>query len=90
MQEKGIKAKTLAEKMNLSEVSVSALVKGRSNNLETLAKAAQCIGVPLWQLFVEPSEVNCQASSVSSTDEEVQKLRCPYCGEVLQITIKKV
>ena len=41
MQEKGMMSKTLAEKIGISEVSVSALVNGKSNNLETLAKAAE-------------------------------------------------
>jgi len=84
MQAKGIMSKTLAENIGLSEVSVSALVNGRSNNLETLAKAAQYLGVPVWQLFVDPSEV------IAQTDpgEERQETRCPHCGKSLHITIK--
>ena len=84
MQEKGMMSKTLAEKIGISEVSVSALVNGKSNNLDTLAKAAQCLGVPLWQLFVDPSEVIAQANQC----EERQETRCPHCGELLHITIK--
>jgi len=88
LQEKGMMSKTLAVKMGISEASVSALVNGRSNNLETLAKAAQCIDVPVWHLFVDPSEVSTQPLSASNTGKESNELRCPHCGEVLQITIK--
>ena len=84
MQEKGMMSKTLAEKIGISEVSVSALVNGKSNNLDTLAKAAQCLGVPLWQLFVDPSEVIAQATQC----EERQETRCPHCGKLLHITIR--
>ncbi len=84
MQEKGMMSKTLAEKIGISEVSFSALANGKSNNLETLAKAAQCLGVPLWQLFVDPSEVIAQANQC----EERQETRCPHCGKLLHITIR--
>ncbi len=72
MEQKGMMSKTLAEKMHLTPVAVSALINGKSNNLETLAKAAQCLDVPLWQLFKEP-------------DEEMQNdtgtIICPHCGK---------
>lgn len=57
MQEKGMMSKTLAEKIGISEVSVSALVNGRSNNLETLAKAAQCLGIEMWELFASFEDI---------------------------------
>ena len=88
MQEKGVMSKTLAEQMGITEVSMSALVNGRTNNLETLAKAAQCLGVPLWQLFADPSEVIAQPLSPSSTSEDVAVMHCPHCGKMLQIHIK--
>lgn len=57
MQEKGIMSKTLAEKMNLSEVSISALVNGKSNNLDTLARAARCLEVEMWELFASFEDI---------------------------------
>lgn len=86
LQEKGIMSKTLAEKIGISEVSVSALVNGKSNNLETLAKAAQCLGVELWQLFANPAEVIAQHVTKETSREN--ELRCPHCGELLHISIK--
>lgn len=57
MQEKGVMSKTLAEKIGISEVSFSALVNGKSNNLETLAKAAQCLGIEMWELFASFEDI---------------------------------
>lgn len=57
MQEKGMMSKTLAEKIGISEVSVSALVNGKSNNLDTLAKAAQCLEVEMWELFASFEDI---------------------------------
>ena len=57
MQEKGMMSKTLAEKIGISEVSVSVLANGKSNNLDTLAKAAQCLGVEMWELFASFEDI---------------------------------
>lgn len=78
MLELGVKSITLAEKMNLSEVSVSSLVNGKTNNLETLAKAAECLGVPLWYLFKNPNEERTEENGRGS-------LICPHCGKTITI-----
>ena len=82
LQEKGMMSKTLAEKMGLSEVAVSDLVNGRNlKRLETLAKAAECLGVPLWQLFKDPEDE-------TPAEPGSGNLVCPHCGKI--ITIKCV
>ena len=92
MQEKGMMSKTLAEKIGISEVSVSALVNGKSNNLDTLAKAAQCLGVEMWELFASFEDVaNSQTQHTERTNTEKSdnlETRCPHCGVLLHITIK--
>lgn len=80
MQEKGMMSKTLAEKIGISEVSFSALVNGRSNNLETLAKAAKYLEVPLWQLFKEP-EAEETSNGLNFT--------CPHCGKSISLKIEE-
>lgn len=78
MAEKGIMSKTLAEKMGVSKVTISSLINGKVNNLDTLAAAAEVLGVPVWQLFKEP--------------DEPQKIKfnpvfnCPHCGKPLRIS----
>ena len=92
LQEKGMMSKTLAEKMNLSEVSISALINGKTNNLETLAKAAECLGVEMWELFASIEDViNSHEKPVPTntnleTSENLET-RCPHCGELLHIKI---
>ena len=81
MQEKGMMSKTLAEKIGISEVSVSALVNGKSGNLDTLAKAAQCLGVPLWQLFKKPD--------IEETPNGLHFI-CPHCGKSISLKIEDV
>lgn len=81
MQEKGMMSKTLAEKIGISEVSVSALVNGKSNNLDTLAKAAQCLDVPLWQLFKKPD--------IEETTNSLN-FACPHCGKSISLKIEGV
>ena len=104
MQEKGVMSKTLAKKIGISEVSFSALVNGKSNNLETLAKAAQCLGVEMWELFASFEDViNSPANTlIAKTDNgdptppplgddfprNEVETRCPHCGKSLRITIK--
>ena len=92
MQEKGMMSKTLAEKIGISEVSVSALVNGKSNNLETLAKAAQCLGVEMWELFASFEDVaNSQTKHTERKNTENAdslETRCPHCGKLLYVTIK--
>lgn len=84
MQEKGMMSKTLAEKIGISEVSVSALVNGKSGNLDTLAKAAQCLGVDMWELFASFEDIK-MANAEKSENLET---RCPHCGELLHFSIK--
>ena len=104
LDEKGIMSKTLAENIGLSEVSVSALVNGRSNNLETLGKAAQYLGIEMWELFASfedvinspantfiPKTYNGDPTPPPLGDDFPRnevETRCPHCGKSLRITIK--
>lgn len=82
LQEKGMMSKTLAKKIGISEVSVSALANGKSNNLETLAKAARCLDVPIWQLFAAPADF-CENRSCEIKSET----KCPHCGKSITIIV---
>lgn len=84
LAEKGVLSKTLAEKMGVSLVTVSSLINGKVNNLDTLAKAAECLEVPVWQLFIAPEDVMQQASAIGGGSAAV----CPHCGKPLKITIE--
>lgn len=87
LQEKGMMSKTLAEKMKISEVSVSSLINGKTNNLETLAKAAECLGVEMWELFVSFEDIATYQKTHTEKADNLET-RCPHCGKLLHITIK--
>lgn len=79
MAEKGIMSKTLAEAMGVSLVSVSTLINGKVNNLDTLAKAANALNVPMWQLFASPEEIQ---------DDSFLRLKCPHCGKPITLRLE--
>lgn len=81
IKEKGVMSKTLAECMGITEVSVSALINGKTNNLETLARAAECLGVEVWELFKAPNEEK-------QGKEAGAAFVCPHCGKELHISIE--
>ena len=87
LSEKGLMSKTLAEKMGVSLVTVSSLINGKVNNLDTLAKAAECVGVPVWQLFIAPDALP-QQETESKTDGGTSVV-CPHCGKSLTIKVEK-
>lgn len=97
--EKGITSRALAKRMQMSEVTVSELVNGKNRNIETFAKAAQCLGVPMWQLFRDPDHSDGTYESIEeggdtmkacepSTTDTAQLL-CPHCGGIINIKVEK-
>lgn len=79
MTEKGVMSKKLAETMGVSNVTISTLINGKVNNLDTLARAAEALDVPLWQLFATKEEVQQTAA---------RSFVCPHCGRELRISIE--
>lgn len=80
MAEKGIMSKTLAEAMGVSLVSVSTLINGKVNNLDTLARAANALNVPMWQLFASSEEIQ---------DDCSLRLKCPHCGKPITLRLEE-
>lgn len=83
LAEKGVMSKTLSEKMGVSLVTVSSLINGKVNNLDTLAKAAECLGVPVWQLFIAPDALQQESAHVDGISAV-----CPHCGKPITIKIE--
>ena len=78
IKEKGSSVNELADKLNISRQALSKQIKGQML-IGTAQKIADSLGVPIWQLFVSPEEVN----NVGST------LVCPHCGKPINIELKK-
>ena len=76
MSSKGISSVALAEMMKVSKVTISSLITGKTSSLETFARAAECLNVELWELFVKKEDI---VPSLSNT------IICPHCGKEIKI-----
>ena len=73
LKEKNMTVQELAEKLGISRQALSRQIQGKLL-VKTAQGIADALGVPLWQLFADPSEVK---------DSKV----CPHCGKPLNINI---
>lgn len=74
MQEKGISSVILAEKIDVSKVTVSNLINGKTMpSLKTMEDIAIALDVPMWQLFASPEEISGNIFT------------CPKCGARLKL-----
>ena len=76
MSARGLTSVALAKEMGVSEVTISSLITGKTNNLNTLAKAASVLNVDLWELFVKKEDI---VPNLSNT------ITCPHCGKEIKI-----
>lgn len=74
MKEKGMSQVELSRLLGLGRSTISLTLKGGNPNIETLAKIAKALGVPVSYLIDEPQE---------------GFLRCPHCGKYIIIEAKK-
>lgn len=71
--------KELAEKLGVSEVTLSRASNGNTS-LTLLEKIASALDLPLWRLFASPEDVR---------KEQGTGLRCPVCGAELELKQKE-
>lgn len=80
LQEKGLTSVAFSKMLGVSEVTISNLINGKTMpSLNTLEHAAKLLGVPMWQLFADPSEILTKDST---------SITCPHCGKEIKIEIK--
>lgn len=72
ISEKGYTITELAKEMGIKRETLSRNIKSPSSN--TLERLSKALGVPVWQFFASPNEV--------------QKFVCPTCGTELRINIE--
>lgn len=58
---KGLTINELATKLDVSRQALSKQIQGRML-VETADKIASALGVPTWQLFVDPEDIYCEAA----------------------------
>jgi transcriptional regulator with XRE-family HTH domain len=73
-KEKGITLNEIAEKVGITQPSISRIVNGRINpTLDTLEKIADSLGVGITELF----------------KREEKGLICPHCGNSIIVEVHK-
>ena len=84
---KNITQRQLAEKIGVTDNSLS-MTSGKNNpQLSTLTNIAEALGVSVSQLLASPEEL--ELLTGQSQDEERGKvLRCPHCGEEIELYVK--
>lgn len=80
IREKGLTVEKLADMLGISRQALSRQINGKLL-VETAEKIANALGVPLWQLFASPDEVQ-KEGAVAPV------LKCPYCGREISLDIK--
>lgn len=72
-KEKGITLNALAEKIGVSQPSISGLATGKQKpSFDTLEKLAEALEVPFTELFEQPKS-------------DAASLTCPHCGKNINI-----
>ena len=84
----GITQKELAAKIGISETSLNVSLKPDSNpSIKTMEKIAVGLGVSVSQLLATPEELDLLAGK-SREEEHGKVLRCPHCGEEIELYVK--
>lgn len=80
MQEKGISNIELAKRLNMTAVSISYMVTGKTEpNVSKIYELAKALGVEDWELFKKPK---------NDFEKQKNSFVCPHCGRDLKITIE--
>ncbi len=75
LKQKGITAKELAAKLNLSEGALSQSLNGNPT-LERLTQIASALGVSVAELFEAPAQ-------------DAAVITCPHCGQPITLQVEK-
>lgn len=78
-KEKGITLEDLAKRLGILRTSLSQALSRNSFSTDRLNDIATALGVPMWQLFASPEEVQ----------KENEQTVCPHCGKPIKITLTK-
>lgn len=83
----GITQKELAVKIGVTDNSLSMTLGKNNPQLSTLKNIADALGVSVSKLLASPEEFELLAGN-QQQDERGKVLRCPHCGEEIELYIK--
>ena len=75
LKDKGLTKTALADLLEVKKQSINGLLKNPT--LITLERIAKALNVPVWELFVNPNELNKDMSNTAS---------CPHCGKAIKLS----
>ena len=79
VKEKGITLNELADRVEITQVSISRIVNAVAKpSLTTLEKIANALDVQVYELF----------NNAPRIDKEHRDIVCPHCNTPIEITIK--
>lgn len=78
MKEKGFTQQMLADNLGISLQSVKITLSGKHSMTEsTFERIAKALNVEVWELFVNPNELNKSASNTAN---------CPHCNKPIKLS----
>lgn len=83
---KNITQRQLAEKIGVTDNSLSMTLGKNNPQLSTLTNIAEALGVSVSQLLASPEEL--ELLTGQSREERGKVLRCPHCGEEIELYVK--
>ncbi len=83
---KNITQRQLAEKIGVTDNSLSMTLGKNNPQLSTLTNIAEALGVSVSQLLASPEEL--ELLTGQSQEERGKVLRCPHCGEEIELYVK--
>lgn len=84
---KNITQRQLAEKIGVTDNSLSMTLGKNNPQLSTLTNIAEALGVSVSQLLASPEELELLTGQ-SHEEERGKVLRCPHCGEEIELYVK--
>lgn len=82
----GITQKELAERIGITNSALNISLSKNNPQLSTLTNIAEALGVSVSQLLASPEEL--ELLTGQSQEERGKVLRCPHCGEEIELYVK--
>lgn len=84
----GVTQRQLAEKIGVTDNSLSMTLGKNNPQLSTLSNIADALGVSVSQLLASPEEFELLTGGNRPAEENAKVLRCPHCGEEMELYVK--
>lgn len=75
LKAKGLTKSALADLLEIKKQSINGLLKNPT--LVTMERIAKALNVEVWELFVNPNELNKSVSNSAC---------CPHCGKAIKLS----